>query len=200
MKKLWQAFRSVSWGYLWLAIILSGSGFLLLVYPGQSMKTIAYTIGAAAFLLGLLQLIRVLSRKERGFRFAIAVLCAALTMICGILACVLNEGVQMFFPALIGLFLVMDAAFKLQTVVRSYSYKMKAFWVLLIFSVLTVAGGFLCIRSESFAISTLAVLLGITLMLDGIQNLLSLLFLDILRGKDAKAGIPEAAKKEEGAQ
>ena len=178
-------------GYLLLSAILSTLGVLLIVYPTESAKTVGYMIAGAAMLFGLLALVHTLSGLRRGVRFAFSVIGEVSTMICAAVLFFTIEKTFSVFVSLLGLVLVVDAAFKLQSVVLSHRYRQKAYWVLLVFVFLTIVGGYLCIRSELFdtTVALLARLLGGTLCLDGIGNLLSFFYLPTLRRHEERAAL-----------
>jgi uncharacterized membrane protein HdeD (DUF308 family) len=186
--------KSSHLGYLLLSAILITLGVLLLVYPTESAKTVGYMIAGAAFLFGLLALVHTLSGLRRGVRFALSMIGSISTIVCAIVLVFTIDQTFSVFVSVLGLILVIDAAFKLQSVVLSHRYRQKAYWVLLVFVCLTVAGGYFCIRSELFddSVTLLARLLGITLCLDGIGNLLSFFYLPTLRRHEKEEAAAEA--------
>lgn len=170
--------RSFKWGYLLISILLCACGLCFLVFNQQPLKVVAYIIGAACLLVGIILGVKVLAQPERGFKFGITIIFAILTIICGLVSLILNDKVIEVYPMFIGLFIVIDGAFKLQTVINAKRYKLKSWWFLLIFSCLTIAGGFLIIRIPYTADNSTAftVLLGIALILSGLENFLSLFY------------------------
>ena len=83
------------------------------------------------------------------------------------------------YPMMIGLFIIIDGAFKLQTVINSKRYNMKMWWFLLIIACLTILGGFLCVRvrlaDDNFRLFSF--ILGASLTICGVQNFFSLFYL-----------------------
>ncbi|MFA5561972.1 MAG: DUF308 domain-containing protein [Eubacteriales bacterium] len=177
--KITEAIKNFKWGYIVLFLILCGAGVALLFYPGESMKAMAYIVGFSALLLGILQGVRILAEPRRGIRFAFAILLAVMTIVCGAVALLKVEVVYEVYAMFIGLFIIIDGSFKLQTVIESKRYQMSAWWILLAFSVLSIAGGFLTVRIpfDADRIRFFTLLLGGALFVDGLQNLLSLFYL-----------------------
>ena len=168
--------KEINWGYLWLAVLIGGAGILILAYPNKTLDVVAITIGVVTLLLGAVQAIRVLSDKKRGFRFAIGIVAASITVIAGILCLILREKIKEFLPSLVCLFLIIDSSFKLQTVVRARQFKSKACWALLVLSIVTIALSFIAIEMEGGDAEKILVLFGLSLVADALGNLFSFFF------------------------
>ena len=169
--------KAINWGYLWLAVLIGGAGVLILAYPNKTMNAVAITVGVVTLLLGAVQAIRVLSDKRRGFRFAIGIVAASVTVIAGVLVLILREKVKDFIPSLVCLFLIIDASFKLQTVVRARQFKSKACWALMVLSIVTITLAFITIECEGGEdVKKILTLFGLSLVADALGNLFSFFF------------------------
>ena len=168
--------KKINWGYLWLAALIGGAGILILAYPKKTLDVVAITIGVVTLLLGAVQAIRVLSDKKRGFRFAVGIVAASITVIAGILCLILREKIKEFLPSLVCLFLIIDSSFKLQTVVRARQFKSKACWALMVLSIVTITLGFIAIELEGGDAKKILVMFGLSLVADALGNLFSFFF------------------------
>ena len=168
--------KEINWGYLWLAILIGGAGILILSYPKKTLAVVAITVGVVTLLLGAVQAIRVLSDKKRGFKFAVGIVAASVTVIAGILCLVLRNQIEKFIPSLVALFLIIDSSFKLQTVVRARQFKSKACWALLVLSIVTIALSFIAIEMEGGDAKKILVMFGLSLVADALGNLFSFFF------------------------
>ena len=186
--------KAINWGYLWLTVLIGGAGIMILAYPGETMDVVAVTVGVVTLLFGAVQAIRILAEKRRGFAFAVGIVAASIAAIAGILCLILRESVKEFIPSLVSLFLIMDATFKLQTVVRARQFKSKACWALMVLSIITVALGFIVIRMEGAEeIKRILVLFGLTLMSDALGNLFSFFFVGFVERAEKKKILAENA-------
>ena len=119
-----------------------------------------------------------------------SVICSVLTITCGVVALIIPEQVFKLYPMFIGLFIVIDGSFKLQTVINAKRYKLNMWWFLLIFAIITIIGGFLTIRLRvdtdinSVAFSEI---MGITLFASGLENFFSLFYLGKIVAKAKEA-------------
>ncbi len=168
--------KEINWGYLWLALLIGGAGILILAYPNKTLDVVAITVGVVTLLLGAVQAIRVLSDKKRGFKFAVGIVAASVTVIAGVLCLILREKIKEFLPSLVCLFLIIDSSFKLQTVVRARQFKSKACWALLVLSIATIALSFIAIESEGGDAKKILVIFGLSLVADALGNLFSFFF------------------------
>ena len=184
--------KNFRFGYLLLAILLCVSGFLIIVYPNESMTTVSYIIGAIALIGGILQVVKILADRHRGAKFTFSIITACVTIICAVAALIFPDAVMSVYPMIIGLFIIIDGAFKLQTVINSKRYNMRMWWFLLIIACVTIFGGFLCVRvrltTENFRLFSF--ILGASLTVCGIQNFFSLFYL----GKIVKRASAEFSK------
>ena len=169
-------FKEINWGYLWLALLIGGAGILILAYPNKTLAVVAITVGVVTLLLGAVQAIRVLSDKKRGFKFAVGIVAASVTVIAGGLCLILRDKIKEFLPSLVCLFLIIDSSFKLQTVVRARQFKSKACWALLVLSIVTITLSFIAIEMEGGDAKKILVMFGLSLVADALGNLFSFFF------------------------
>ncbi len=194
-----KAIKNFKWGYLLISVILCLAGVCFVVYPNQSMTTGSYVIGGASLLVGIILVIKVLADRKRSFSFAISVICSVLTVTCGVVALIIPEEIFKLYPMFIGLFIVIDGAFKLQTVINAKRYRLKMWWFLLLFAIITIACGFLTIRlrvNTDIDFVPFSIILGIALFADGLENFFSLFYLGRIVSK-AKEAFEDAGSNED---
>ena len=194
-----KSIKSFRWGYLLISLVLCAVGVCFIVYPTQSMTIGSYTIGGASMLVGIILVVKVLANRKRSFSFAISVICAVLTVTCGVVALIIPEEVFKLYPMFIGLFIIIDGSFKFQTVINAKRYKLKMWWFLLIFSVISITGGFMLVRLSGTDINNIlfAEIMGITLFADGLENFFSLFYLGKIVTK-AKEALEENIEEDKG--
>jgi uncharacterized membrane protein HdeD (DUF308 family) len=185
--KFFQNIKKFRWGILFLSIILCSIGICFIIYPKQSTKIASYLIGGIALCASIIQIIKILANKKRGFTFAFSLIVVIATFICAGVAFIFADVTMQFYPPIIGLIIIIDASFKLQVIVNAKRYNFKSWWFLLIFACLTILGGFLLIRTQHSEENTVLYIfiLGISILLCGLQNLFSLFY----QGKIEKTAI-----------
>ena len=174
-----KSIKSFRWGYLLIACLLSLAGLCVIAYPTESFKTVSYIIAVGTILAGIILVVKTLSERKRGVRFATYIIFACLVLICGLVSFIIPEKIAELYPMFFGLLIIIDGSFKLQTVIHAKRYKLKMWWFLLFLSCLTILGGFLTVRLRvaETEIGLFSFILGAGLLLCGIQNFFSLFYL-----------------------
>lgn len=178
--------KKFRWGYLLISFILCGVGLCFIIYPNDSIKIGSYIIAGAAMLVGIILAIKVLADRKRDFSFATSLFSAVLTVACGVVALIIPNEIFKLYPMLIGLFIILDGSFKLQTVINAKRYQIKLWWLLLLFAVISIIGGFFVIRLRvdiDLSYRIFSMILGGSLCSCGIQNFLSLFYLNRIVAK-----------------
>lgn len=175
---MFNAIKKFRWGELLIAIILCVVGVCFIGYPLETMKTGSYIIGFFTLVGAIVQAVNVLADKKRGFGFAIKITTAILTIIAGAVCFIIPEQVARIYPMFIGLFIVINGSFKLQTVTNAKRYSLKMWWFLLIFVAITIILGFMVIRIQvpEDSIRGFTILLGASLFICGVCNFFSLFY------------------------
>ncbi len=169
--------KSLAWGYFLFALLLCGLGTIFLVFcKEQLLEKTVLVIGALLAVFAIVFAVLTLSKKTRGASFFFRMTFSVLALIGGIVTMVMRQGAIDTVVTLIGLLLVIDGSFKLQTTVRMKTFFNPIWWIMLVISVLSIGGGFFLTKYFDSADSTtlLSVLLGLTLIIDGIGNLISM--------------------------
>ena len=118
-----------------------------------------------------------LSGERRGAGFFFKMLFAVAALLAGVATLIGRESAIDAIVAALGLLLVVDASFKLQSTALAKRYRSSLWWVLFVLSLLLIAGGFSLIRFRMADRGWLAYLLGVLLVLDGAANLLTPFYL-----------------------
>ena len=137
-----KAIASFKWGYLLIAILLCLAGLCVIFYPTESFTAVSYIIACGAIASGIVLLVKVLADRKRGFSFGFSIFFSCLVLVCGLVAVIIPEKIMELYPMFIGLLVIIDGSFKLQTVINAKRYKLKMWWFLLILACLTILGGF----------------------------------------------------------
>ncbi len=174
--------KKFRWGHFLISSVIFLAGICLLIFPNVSLSAGSYIIASSAILTGIITFIKLLANRSRGATFASGIISCVLTLVCGIVGLFIPDKIMEYYPMFIGLILVIDGTFKLQSVINAKRYEIKFWWGLLIASVITIAGGFLCIRLRlgegETDVFIFSLILGIAVIFCSIQNFISLFMLD----------------------
>ena len=162
-------------GYLLIATVLLAIGVVFIIFK-ESLKVLAISVGILLSVFAIVYGILTVASKNRGFGFAVKIAISIIALTAGVVTAILNEKTVEILAALFSLLLIVDGSFKLNTSAMSTRYSVKCWWLLLIPSVLLIAGGFYLIKYTPTAIATLTLILGILIVTDAVINYASAVF------------------------
>ncbi|MBP3308900.1 MAG: DUF308 domain-containing protein [Clostridia bacterium] len=172
-----KAFR---WGYILLFLAMAAVGACFLMFY-ETLPTLALVIGIILIIYGIFSAVIAISDKKRGGKYASRIIISVICIICGTVTAVLRENSVNILSSLIGLFLVIDGSFKINTAAMSRRYKLLSWWLMVIPASLVILGGFLSLKfgdiftglDSDDAMRWLSAIIGVTMIVDAIGNLLS---------------------------
>lgn len=162
--------------YILLCLIFVLSGICMIIYPVLFAYAICYVLGGICVLYGIMRLVGYFSKDlyKIAFQFDLALGIASVILGCALIFC--SKEILSFIPLIIGVFTLISAALKIQSAFDAKKFGLKKWWVLLVFSLLTLGLGLFLIVCPFKSMALLIVMLGITLMTDGIQSLFLILY------------------------
>ncbi len=202
-KTAFRAFIGFKWAYLLFAIMFLAAGVGFIGYPKQATDGVCIAVGIVAVLFSVFAMVMCLSGKKRGVRFWAQMITTGLGIVTGIVVIILscNDLGAAVFRVLIlilAVYMIIDGSFKLQTAILSRRYRSWLWWVLLVLVIAAIGLGVFAlyhganletlieeslpqynedgeeIKAGSYIISRLV---GISFIIDGILNFLSIIFL-----------------------
>ncbi len=168
---------SFRWGYILLFLMLAAIGVCFVAFR-ETLSTLALIIGILLAVYGAFSAVIAIADKKRGGKYVFKISIALMCIVCGIVTAIMRDGAIDVISSLIGLFLIIDGSFKLNTAAMSKRYKLVSWWLMVIPALLVIVGGFTSIKfgyqlasegKEHF----LSVIIGVTMVVDSIANLIS---------------------------
>lgn len=165
----------VKWSYIILCAVTVLSGILLIVFPRTSLVAICVAMGILILVTGIVKLIGYFSKDlfRLAFQFDLALGIFALAV--GALIILHPTNIASITPVIIGVFIIMDGAFKFQTGVDAKRFGMNGWPLIMTFGALSCLGGLFLIVNP-FGGEALMILLGAALTVDGIQNMFTVIY------------------------
>lgn len=169
--------KNYPYGTLLFVPLFLAAGVCLLAFPENALPNAILAIGIFAALYSVVNAALAIADKTRDAKFFFRLLGSVLALFCAIFLLIKrNDGAIDVLAAFIGLIAIIDGAFKLQSATLSKRYKIAAWWILLAFSVIVICGGFYLIKFPPENKKTLAVIMGLLMIFEGAQNLLSVFY------------------------
>lgn len=163
--------RYVKNGMLLLSIAFIALGLLLLVMPQTSLLWICYAFGAVVLITGVVCLVQYARLRGSGFAAPFFLVAGVSTAALGIFSLARPEVVASFLPVVFGLFILIDGCSRIGTAVELARRKADKWWMMLLFSVLSVALGILLLVNPFGAAVSVVMLCGVLLIIEGVVNL-----------------------------
>ena len=155
------------------ALLVLGVNFIIFK---DSLKVLGVAVGIVVTAYGAFLGISSAMSKKRGFDFVFKIAVASILVIAGVTTAILNERAIGIFVAVISLLLIVDASFKLNSAITCKKFSVKAWWALIIPSLLVIAGSFFMIKFPPSAPKLVSIILGIILAVAAIGDLLAIPF------------------------
>lgn len=163
--------RTAKIGYMIVSVLLCVLGILLIAVPEFSISAVGIICGVILILFGAVRLIGYFSKDLYRLAFQYDLAFGVMMITLGIVM-VWNPGSLMNFICItLGLSFLADGLFKIQIAIDAKNFGIRKWWLILALAIVTVLfGGILIFRpSESGRILT--VLIGISMLCEGILNI-----------------------------
>ncbi len=158
-------------GYIVISALLCALGILLIAKPELSVSVIGTICGILLIVFGAVKLVGYFSRDLYRLAFQYDFAFGILLIMLGILILRAPEGLMNFICIAIGLFILTDGLFKIQIAMDAKKFGIKEWWLILLLALITAALGVLLIVRPDAGSSALTIILGVTLLSEGILNL-----------------------------
>lgn len=162
--------RAAKIGYIVMSVLFCGMGIGLLLMPEISAMWIGRLLGIFMIVFGGVKLVGYFSRDL--FRLAFQYdLAFGLLMVLGIVVLSHPGDTLNVLAVLSGIPVLADGLFKIQIALDSRSFGIRRWWLVLMLAALTCGVGTVLVFRPSAGVAAVTMLMGISLLLDGILNL-----------------------------
>lgn len=194
MNKFFKSVASYSWGVLLFALLFLAAGICLIAFPGDALETAVLTISIITIVFGVVLILMALLDKKRQAKFFFFLLGGACALFAGIFLLIKrNDGAVLLLALFIGAVMMIDGSFKLHAAVSTKQFKNAVWWILLVLSLLTIAGGLFLIKWPPEDVKACSVMMGIFMILDAIQNVFITFYTPAVERKLKREFLSEAA-------
>lgn len=168
--------KRAKWAYVILAAAMIGLGLCLIAWPGTSVLAICYLVGAICIAFGIIKFIGYFSKDVYGLAFQFDFALGIFALVLGVLLCVHPGNMIVLVQFVTGLFILIDSVFKFQTSLDAKRFGLRRWWTILVVAVISAAAGILLVLNPFAGAEAMMILLGLTLVTDGLQNLVVVLY------------------------
>ena len=158
-------------GYIVTSVMFCIAGALFIALPDISITMIGISMGIAMIVFGIVKLVGYFSRDLFRLAFQFDLELGILLLVLGLIVLIRPDDLMTFICIVLGISILTDGLFKVQIALDSKRFGIKSWWVILALAVVAgTIGVFLIFRSAKSA-QFLTVLLGVSILAEGILNL-----------------------------
>ena len=168
--------RKAKWLYIALSVIYLAVGIVLLIYPTQTIDAITRIIGLTALALGIYEMMKFFFRKSTDAVKVLSFSAGIFSFICGIILLVKPEFIRMAFPVVIGIFIVLDSAFKLMTSIELRNAGSKTWWSVFFLAIAGIVFGFIVVFNAKEVSAFVIRMIGVALIIESVENVCAVIF------------------------
>ena len=158
-------------GYIVMSVLFCLAGVLFIAMPEISTKIIGICIGISMILFGIVRLIGYFSKDLYRLAFQFDLEFGILMMILGVIVLFNPENLMAFICVVIGISILLDGLFKIRIALDSKQFGIKSWWLILALAIVTGVIGVFLIFDSVTGSELMTVILGLTLLSEGILNL-----------------------------
>ena len=158
-------------GYLAISAALLFLGVLLIAWPGFSVAAVGRCCGVGMLVFGVIKLTGYFSRDLYRLAFQYDLACGSLLILLGAVMLLRPDSLLNFICVALGIYILTDGLFKIQISMDARQFGLRRWWLILAEAILAALLGLTLIFRITDSTRVLTVLLGVTLLAEGILNL-----------------------------
>ena len=163
--------RTAKIGYIVISALLCILGILLIAVPAFSISTVGVIYGALLILFGTIRLVGDFSKDLYRLAFQYDLAFGIMMIALGIIMLLRPGSLMHFICITLGLSFLADGLFKIQIAMDSKKFGIREWWLILALAIITVLFGIALIVRPSESSRVLTVLIGISMLCEGILNI-----------------------------
>ncbi len=170
-------------------------GLVMVIFPETTMRTFCLSLGAIAAVLGIVNLVTYFSRNVMDSLYRYDFVNGVMLILLGLLLIVKMELIINLIPIVLGAMILANGIMKLQHAIDLKRIEFSGWLYVLVFSLLCISVGAVCVFQPAFIMETLVILMGISFIFCSITDFITL-FLMSKRVKEYAAKAADKAKEE----
>lgn len=163
--------RIAKTGYIIMSAVFCSAGILFIARPELSLRILGRALGIAMILFGCIRLVGYFSRDLFRLAFQYDLEFGILLIALGAIVLIRSPNVMNFLFIALGIAIQADGLFKVQIAMDSKRFGISTWWLILLLAVLTGFVGLLLVFRPVESAQILTMLLGVSLLAEGILNL-----------------------------
>ena len=161
--------------YIIISTLLCVFGVVMMAVPELSVTVVGTVLGIAMIVFGIVKLAGFFSKDPYQLVFESDLVFGILYLIFGLLLLLRTERMMALFGLFFGLMLLADGLTRVRIALDARPFGIRAWWLILISAISTAILGLVLLFHPGEGTRVLTQLLGVTLIVDGIMNISTIL-------------------------
>ncbi len=158
-------------GYIILSVLFCVAGVLLIALPELSITVMGYCMGIVMVVFGVVKLVGYFSKDLFRLAFQFDLEFGILMLVLGVVVLIHPQNLASFISVALGIAILLDGMFKIRIAMDSKRFGIKSWWLIFALAILAGASGIVLAIDSGTGAKVLPVLLGISLLSEGLLNL-----------------------------
>ncbi len=163
--------RIAKTGYIIMSVVFAIVGILFIANPELSVLLIGRALGIVMVVFGCVRLVGYFSKDLFRLAFQYDLEFGILLIALGTVVLIKSANVMNFIFVALGIAILADSLFKVQIAIDAQAFGIGTWWLILLLAVLTGSVGLVLVFRPVESARILTVLLGVSLLAEGILNL-----------------------------
>lgn len=158
-------------GYIIMSVLLCLAGVFFILRPEVSSAVIGIGVGTVMIIFGLVKLVGYFSKDLYRLAFQYDLESGMLLLILGVIILLRPKNLMTFICVVLGISILLDGLFKIRIAMDAKEFGIPSWWLILTVAIITGLIGAVLVLDAVKGAGILTVLLGISLLSEGILNL-----------------------------
>ena len=162
-------------GYISVSVLFAILGVLMILCPSFPVRVVGITCGILLIIFGGIKMVGFFSKDLFRLAFVHDLACGILMIVLGCCLFLHTQDALSFFCTVLGILVLTDGLFKVQIAMDAKPFGIRKWWLILVAALVTCVLGIILIFRPTESLSVMTELIGISLILDGILNVSTML-------------------------
>lgn len=168
--------KKLKWTFIGISLAMMILGLCLVIWPYISAKVLCCLFGVLILITGIVRIVCYTRRGVSTFFHYYEFPLGLLDILLAVFFFSRSQHVILVLPIVIGIMIMIDSIFKLQMAIDLKRLGLRKWWSMLLLSILSILFSFLLILDPFEGSMTLMIFIGLSLIVDSIQSLCSVIY------------------------
>lgn len=167
--------RAAKTGYITISAIYCILGLALIIHPSFSAKLVGILCGVSLIIFGAVKILGYFSKDLFRLAFQYDLATGILLVALGIIVMIKPDNFLNLICVVLGMTVLIEGLFKIQVAMDSKRFGINRWWLIMAVAILSGIHGILLVFRPAESMTFLLILLGMSLLCNGILNLITVL-------------------------